>query len=70
MAGIGYDWKISVKKFFTGLIISVIPFILAYAIEFLETEEFPIEYAGYIVIAIAILHSLTNFVKHRFIVDN
>jgi len=70
MAGIGYDPWISVKKFFTGLVISVIPFILAYSIQFLETEEFPIEYAGYIVIAIAILHSLSNFVKHRFIVDN
>ena len=70
MAGANFDINKTIKKFFTGLGISIIPFILAYSIEFLETEEFPPEYAGYIVISIAILHSLTNFIKHKFIVDN
>ena len=59
-----YDWKITVKKFFTGLLYAVIPFSLAYLIGFLETEEFPPEYAGYITLAIAILHLVTNYLKH------
>ena len=70
MAGTNFDIKITIKKFFTGLGLSIIPFILAYSIEFLETEEFPPEYSGYIILAIAILHSLTNGIKHKFLVDN
>jgi len=64
MPGTGFDWKISVKKFFTGLTYAAIPFTLTYAIGFLETEEFPPEYAAYITLAIGILHLITNMTKH------
>jgi len=59
-----YDPKISIKKFFTGLLYAGIPFVLSYSIGFLETEEFPLEYAAYIALAVGILHLLTNVVKH------
>jgi len=62
--GDNFDFKKTVKKFFTGLFYAGIPFILAYSIEFLETEEFPPEYAGYIVLFTAILHALANAIKH------
>ena len=64
MPGNGFDWKISVKKFFTGLGLAFVPFFLAYLIGFLETEEFPPEYATYITLAIGILHLITNAWKH------
>ena len=60
----GFDIKISIKKFFIGLIYAGVPFILTYAIGFLEVEEFPPEYAVYITAAIGGLHFLTNLVKH------
>ena len=64
MPGDGYDWKISVKKFFTGLLYAGIPFIVGYSITFLEAEEFPPEYAAYITLAVGFLHLLANVVKH------
>ena len=64
MPGEGFDWKISIKKFFTGLILTGIPFVIAYAISFLETETFPPEYAGYIAVAVGFLHLLLNACKH------
>lgn len=64
MPGLDYDWKITLKKFFTGLLYVLIPTILLYAIEFLETETFPPEYAGVIALVVAILHALCNAVKH------
>jgi len=59
-----YNPWISVKKFFTGLAMAGIPFIIAYAIQFLETEEFPPEYASVLAILIGFLHLLANLVKH------
>ena len=64
MPGDGFNPWITLKKFFTGLALPLVVFILAYAIEFLETEEFPPEYAAYIILIIAILHALMNLVKH------
>ena len=64
MPGDGFDWKLSFKKFWTGLGYAFVPFILAYAIGFLETEEFPPEYAVYITLSIGILHLISNMVKH------
>jgi len=59
-----YDWYITVKKFFTGLGITIIPVIILYSINFLETEEFPPEYAVYIPLFVAVLHAILNLVKH------
>ena len=59
-----YDPKISIKKFFTGLVYTGIPFLIGYTIDFLETEEFPPEYAIYITLATGILHLLANTIKH------
>ena len=59
-----YDWAISVKKFFTGLLFVGIPFIITYAIGFLEAETFPPEYAGLIVFVVGVLHLLANAFKH------
>ena len=59
-----YDINISIKKFFTGLLYAFIPFFLAYLIGFLQTEEFPPEYAAYVTLAIGILHLVTNAFKH------
>ena len=59
-----YDWKISLKKFFTGLIITIVPVTLLYAIGFLETEEFPPEYAAFIPLIVGILHFIMNATKH------
>ena len=64
MPGTGFDWKKSFKKFWTGLAYAFVPFLLAYSIGFLETEEFPPEYAAYITLAIGILHLITNAWKH------
>jgi hypothetical protein len=55
---------ISLKKFFTGLIITIVPVSLMYTSEFLETETFPPEYAGWIAVAVAVTHTLINLVKH------
>lgn len=62
---LAFDPWISVKKFFTGLGYAAVPFVLSYSIGFLETEEFPPEYAAYITLAIGVLHLLTNAIKHR-----
>jgi len=60
-----YDIKITIKKFLTGLGMTLIPVILLYAIDFLEKEDFPEEYAIYVPIIVAILHAAANYVKHR-----
>ena len=59
-----FNPKITIKKFFTGLVYTIVPIILGYTCNFLETEEFPPEYAVYIVIAVALLHALSNACKH------
>jgi len=61
----GYDWKITVKKFFTGLAYAGISFTIGYATTFLETEEFPVEYAGVITILVGVLHLVANWWKHK-----
>jgi len=64
MPGENYDWTITLKKFFTGLAYAGIPFLLTYSIGFLETETFPVEYAGWITLFVGVLHLLSNLVKH------
>ena len=59
-----YDWGITLKKFFTGLGLTLIPVIILYAIEFFETETFPPEFTLYIPLIVAILHALLNYLKH------
>jgi len=59
-----FDWTITLKKFFTGLFLVLIPIILGYSIQFLETETFPPEYAAWIAIIVALLHAITNAWKH------
>jgi len=60
-----YDPWITVKKFFTGLFMTLIPVILAYTAEFLQNEEFPPEYAVFIPLVVAIIHATINYIKHR-----
>ena len=64
MPGANYDLGKTVKKFFTGLAYAGIPFVISYLIQFLETETFPLEYAGVITLSIAILHAVSNAAKH------
>lgn len=59
-----YDPWITVKKFLTGLGMTIIPVILLYTIDFLQTEEFPPEYVWIIPLFVAIIHAILNFVKH------
>ena len=60
----GFSWHISLKKFFVGLGISIIPIILLFTIGFLETEEFPEKYMLYLPVIIGLLHATLNAVKH------
>jgi len=64
MPGDNFDWKITLKKFFTGLALVIIPEALLYTVGFLETETFPPEYASIIAVSVAVLHALINMVKH------
>ncbi len=59
-----YDPWITVKKFFTGLLITLVPIILAYIIDFVQGPEFPVEYAVYIPIIVGMIHALMNLLKH------
>ena len=63
-SGDDFDWWKVGKKFITGLLIVLLPIILGYICEFLETETFPPEYAAYIAILTAVFHALANLVKH------
>jgi len=62
--GENYDWTITIKKFFTGLLLVIVPEALLYTVSFLETETFPPEYAAVIAVLVAVLHALCNMVKH------
>lgn len=64
MPGENYDWKITLKKFFTGLFYAGAPFLVGYSIEFIEAETFPAEWAWLIAIVLAGLHALFNAIKH------
>jgi hypothetical protein len=59
-----YDWTITLKKFFTGLGMTLVPVALLYTITFLQEEEFPEEYAIIIPLIVAILHAIINYLKH------
>jgi len=59
-----YDPWITVKKFFIGLVTTIIPVILLYAIEFLRNEEFPPEYIWIVPLLVAILDAIYNYLKH------
>lgn len=59
-----YDWTISLKKFFTGLFLVLIPVVLGYSTNFLETEAFPPEQAGLVAFIVGLLHAATNAWKH------
>ena len=64
MPGSGFDWKITVKKFFTGLLIVLIPEVILYSINFFETQTFPAEFLWAIPFIVAVLHAALNAVKH------
>ena len=64
MPGDGFDFRITFKKFLTGLFMVLIPEALLYTINFMETETFPPEYAAIIAVSVAVLHALMNMVKH------
>lgn len=63
-AGEGFDIWITLKKFVTGFVYMLVPLLLSYSIEFVETETFPVEYAVYVSIIGALLHALSNLWKH------
>ena len=59
-----YDpWK-TVKKFFTALMITLVPIILLFTISFMQEEEFPPEIAVYIPLIVAVLTAILNLWKH------
>jgi len=60
-----YDIKKTIKKFLTGLGMTLIPVTLLYAIDFLENEDIPEKYAIYVPIIVAILHAASNYLKHK-----
>ena len=62
--GEAYDPWITLKKFVTGFGYMLVPLLLSYAIDFVETETFPVEYAIYISLIGAFLHALSNLWKH------
>lgn len=62
--GDGYDPLVSIKKFITGWAITVVPITITYSIGFLETEQFPEEFALWVPIMVGILHMLSNAWKH------
>ena len=65
-----FDIKITIKKFFTGLGLALIPVILLYSKDFLEGEEFPPEYAWVPIVVIPILHALINYWKHKVLIPS
>lgn len=60
-----YDVMITIKKWFTGLGLALVPVILLYSINFIENEPFPPEYAWVPLVIIPTLHALSNWWKHR-----
>jgi hypothetical protein len=66
MPGDGFDPKIVVKKWFTGLIYAAIPFVGLYTADFLdaETPNLPPEWAIYIPVIVAFIHAMVNAYKH------
>jgi hypothetical protein len=64
MPGENFDPKITLKKFFTGLVMVIVPEALLYTVNFMETETFPVEYAAAVAVSVAVLHALINLVKH------
>jgi len=64
MPGSNYDWKITAKKFFTGLFITVAPVSILYAIDFCESQSFPAEYLWVVPFIVALLHAALNAIKH------
>ena len=64
MPGDGFDIKIVIKKFITGLLLIAIPEILLYSINFMETQEFPPEYLWLVPFIVAFLHAGLNTIKH------
>ena len=64
MPGPNYDPSITIKKFFTGLFMTLIPIVFGYTLDFLQTEEFPPEVAIWIPLIVAVLHALMNAIKH------
>lgn len=60
----GYDFTITLKKFFTGLLLVLVPEVILYSINFCESQDFPIEYIWAVPLIVAFLHALLNTVKH------
>jgi len=65
MAKKGFDPKITLKKFLTGLAYTFLVSGIAYTIDFLKVTEFPPEYSIYTGLILSILIALQNYLKHR-----
>ena len=61
----GFDIKITVKKFIVGLMVVWIPILLAYTIEFLQTEEFTPEFEVWVPFIVASIVAIQNYWKHK-----
>lgn len=64
MPGIGYNPKITFKKFIIAYIISLIGVILPFTITFIQGYDWPPEVAIWIPLVIAVLCALENAWKH------
>ena len=60
-----YDPWITIKKFFIGLFTTLIPVILAYAIEWFQGTECPVELLPYVPLIVGFLFAFQNWWKHR-----
>lgn len=64
MPGKNFDIKITMKKYFTGLVMTLVPVLLIYSVSFVESSDFPEEYILYVPLITAGLHAAVNAVKH------
>ena len=64
MPGENFDIKITIKKYFTGLLMTIVPAILLYSVTFVEGSDFPEEYILYVPLIVAMLHAVLNAFKH------
>ncbi len=62
-----YDSKITIKKFFKGLGMTLVPVIILYSAEFAEAEtpNLPPEIAVFMPLVVALLYAGLNWWKHR-----
>lgn len=64
-----FNWKIWFwKGFKEAILVGVAATLTAFA-NYAELTNFPPEYTGYAGILILLLHEISNFIKHSYLVD-